>query len=36
MKAVVANQARLTKPPVGWNDRVWLCFKAEAGLVLTR
>jgi putrescine transport system ATP-binding protein len=36
MKAAVANRTRLTDRPVGWNDRVWLCFKADAGLVLTR
>jgi putrescine transport system ATP-binding protein len=36
MKAAVANSTRLTDRPIGWNDRVWLCFKASAGLVLTR
>jgi putrescine transport system ATP-binding protein len=36
MKAAVANSTRLTDRLIGWNDRVWLCFKADAGLVLTR
>jgi putrescine transport system ATP-binding protein len=36
MKVAVANRTRLAERPIGQNDRVWLSFPAEAGLVLTR
>jgi len=36
MKAVAANMTRLVERPIGWNDRVWLSFAPEAGVVLTR
>jgi putrescine transport system ATP-binding protein len=36
MKAAVANRTRVMEQAVGWNDRVWLCFGPDAGLVLTR
>jgi putrescine transport system ATP-binding protein len=36
MKAVAANSTRLIERPIGWNDRVWLCWSSEAGVVLTR
>jgi putrescine transport system ATP-binding protein len=35
-KATVANMTRLTERPIGWNDRVWLTWPADAGIVLTR
>jgi putrescine transport system ATP-binding protein len=36
MKAAVANMTRLVERPIGWNDRVWLSWTPEAGVVLTR
>jgi len=36
MKATAANRTRLIERPIGWDDRVWLSWPAEAGLVLTR
>ncbi len=36
MKASVSNVTRLVERPIGWNDRVWLSWTPEAGLVLTR
>jgi len=36
MKAAVANRTRPMGQVMGWNDRVWLCFGADAGLVLTQ
>ena len=35
MKAVAANMTRLVERPIGWDDRVWLSFAPEAGVVLT-
>ena len=34
-KATAANMTRLTERPIGWNDRVWLTWPADAGVVLT-
>jgi len=36
MKAAVANRTRMMERAVGWDDRVWLCFGPDAGLVLTQ
>jgi putrescine transport system ATP-binding protein len=36
MKATAANRTRLVERPIGWDDRVWLSWPAEAGLLLTR
>jgi len=34
MKAAVANRVRLIERPIGWDDRVWLSWPPEAGVVL--
>jgi putrescine transport system ATP-binding protein len=36
MKAAVANVTRLVERPIGQDDRVWLTWAPEAGVVLTR
>ena len=36
MKAAAANMTRLIERPVGGDDRVWLSWRAEAAVVLTR
>jgi putrescine transport system ATP-binding protein len=36
MKAAVANRTRLIERPIGWDDRVWLSWAPDAGVVLTR
>ena len=36
VKAAVANRTRLLDRPIGWDDRVWLSFAPEAGMVLLR
>ncbi len=36
MKASVANMTRLIERPITWDDRVWLSFAPDAGVVLTR
>ena len=36
MKASVANMTRLIERPIGWDDRVWLSWAPDAGVVLTR
>ena len=36
MKASVANLTRLIERPITWDDRVWLFFAPDAGVVLTR
>jgi putrescine transport system ATP-binding protein len=35
MKAAVAKMTRLLERPVGWDDRVWLSWPADAAVVLT-
>jgi putrescine transport system ATP-binding protein len=35
MKAQVANLSRLVERPIGWDDRVWLAWTPDAGVVLT-
>ena len=36
MRAAAVNQNRLRERPVGWDERVWLSFSPDAGMVLTR
>jgi putrescine transport system ATP-binding protein len=36
MKVSVTNLTRLIERPITWDDRVWLSFTPEAGVVLTR
>jgi putrescine transport system ATP-binding protein len=36
MRAAVANRTRLIERPIGSNDRVWLSWPPEAGVVLTQ
>ncbi len=36
MKAAVVNRHRLSARQIGWNERVWLSFAPDAGVVLTR
>ena len=36
MKAAAANMTRLIERPFGWDDRVWLSWAPDAGVVLTR
>lgn len=36
MKAAVANATRLIERPIGWDDRIWLSWTPQAGVVLTR
>ncbi len=35
MTASVANASRLADRTIGWEDRVWLSWAADAGVVLT-
>ena len=34
--AAAANKTRLIERPIGWDDRVWLSWSPDAGVVLTR
>jgi putrescine transport system ATP-binding protein len=36
MKAAAANMTRLIERPFGWNERVWLSWAPDAGVVLAR
>ncbi len=36
VKAASLNSARLVEDPLTWNDRAWVSFDQDAGLVLTR
>ncbi len=36
VKAAAANMTRLIERPFGWNERVWLSWAPDAGVVLTR
>ncbi|MCW2308067.1 ABC transporter ATP-binding protein [Rhodobium gokarnense] len=35
LKSAQANTTRLIQRPISWDDRVWLSFDADAGIVLT-
>jgi putrescine transport system ATP-binding protein len=36
MQAAAANMTRLIERPIGWDERVWLSWAPESGVVLTR
>lgn len=36
VRASTVNSARLTEDPLSWNDRAWISFQPDAGVVLTR
>jgi putrescine transport system ATP-binding protein len=36
LKAATTNVTRLIERPIAWNDRVWLTWTPEAGVVLER
>ena len=36
VRASALNAARITEDPMTWNDRVWISFAPDAGVVLTR
>jgi putrescine transport system ATP-binding protein len=36
VKSTVINSQRLTEDPLTWNDRAWISFRSDAGVVLTR
>lgn len=36
VRATVANRSRVVERPVGWDDKVWLTWDADAGVVLTK
>ncbi|QGZ36170.1 ABC transporter ATP-binding protein [Stappia indica] len=36
VRATVANRSRVVERPVGWDDKVWLSWDADAGIVLTK
>jgi putrescine transport system ATP-binding protein len=36
VEAAIANATRMVERRIAWNDRVWLSFAADAGVVLTR
>ena len=36
VRASTMNAARITEDPLSWNDRAWVSFRPDAGIVLTR
>jgi putrescine transport system ATP-binding protein len=36
LKSTVTNRTRLVERPIGWDDKVWLSWGRDAGVVLTR
>ncbi len=36
IKSTVTNQTRLVERPITWEDKVWLSWPREGGIVLTR
>ena len=36
VKASALNSARVTEDPLTWNDRAWISFAPDAGVVLAR
>jgi putrescine transport system ATP-binding protein len=36
LKATVPNMTRMVERPIGWDDRVWLSWAPESGVVLTQ
>lgn len=35
VKSTVANRTRLVERPIGWDDKVWLSWRRDGGVVLT-
>jgi len=36
VKATVTNRSRIVERPIGWEDKVWLTWQRDGGVVLTR
>ncbi len=36
IRSTVANRTRLVERPISWDDKVWLSWSREAGVILTR
>ncbi|WP_068087884.1 ABC transporter ATP-binding protein [Polycladidibacter stylochi] len=36
VRTIVANTTRLVERPISWEDKVWLSFDAEAGVILSQ
>ena len=36
VRTSVMNSQRITEDPLAWNDRAWVSFAADSGIVLTR
>lgn len=36
VQATVANATRLVERPISWDDNIWLSWRADAGIILTR
>jgi putrescine transport system ATP-binding protein len=36
IKSTVTNQTRLVERPIGWDDKVWVSWPRDAGIVLTK
>lgn len=36
VKASALNSSRITEDPLSWNDKAWISFAPDAGVVLTR
>ncbi|RWX59769.1 TOBE domain-containing protein, partial [Mesorhizobium sp. M2A.F.Ca.ET.039.01.1.1] len=36
VRASALNASRVTEDPLTWNDRAWVSFRPDAGVVLTR
>ena len=36
VKASAMNASRVTEDPLSWNDKAWISFSPDAGVVLTR
>jgi putrescine transport system ATP-binding protein len=36
VRATTLNSARVTEDPLTWNDRAWISFEPDSGVVLTR
>ena len=35
LRATLANASRLVERPIGWDDKVWLTWPREGGVLLT-
>jgi putrescine transport system ATP-binding protein len=36
VKATITNRTRLVERPIGWEDKVWLSWSRDSGVILTR